>query len=196
MNASTDDSLSPRSPTPAYVPGYVGAKRLMLAFGLGLVAFGAIQLWSPLRLTWFGVHTTAEAVSVIKEKPGLPALTLNTDAQVLAQTALADRNVVFWNLFKFQTQDGKTVIVRAGTGSQMKPLYSLSSWDGLPTSDSVWYDPREPERAIFPLIVSTWLAPAVVLFAGALCTIIAAYLLYWARKPIEVPHVAALDANS
>jgi hypothetical protein len=102
-----------------------------------------------------------------------------------------DRSYVFWNEFRFRSPDGRIIEIRAGGGSHVKPLYSLSDADGLPTTDWVLYDPDRPELAVFPLIISVWLAPCSLVFIGLSCAIIGAVLLYWARKPIQLPHVAA-----
>jgi hypothetical protein len=182
-NAMTDGTT--------YTPGYVAHKRAMFFAGLLLAAFGAFELRTPLRLTLFGGRAKAEAVRVVKEKPGLPPIVMTNDAQVRAQLEPHDRTFVFWNDFQFVATGGKLISVRAGVGSQLKPLYSVTDADGLPTTDLIFYDPANPEQAIFPLIISTWLAPMVLLLVGLITAIIGATLLYWARKPIEVPHIPA-----
>ncbi|MBW8777538.1 MAG: hypothetical protein JF596_21875, partial [Stenotrophomonas sp.] len=99
------------------------------------------------------------------------------------------RSYTFWNEFNFRTREGHTVEVRASVGSQVKPLYPLTDDDGLPTTDWVCYDPADPEHALFPLIISVWLAPCALILAGLTCAIIGAVLLFWADKPIELPNV-------
>jgi hypothetical protein len=178
-----------------YTPGYVTAKRALLAGGLLVAALGAWQLWTPLRLTLFGQRVLAEAVRVVKEKPGLPPLVLTDDAQVRAHLELRDRSFLFWNEFRFTTADGRAVEVRPNVASQLKPLYWLTDADGLPTTDVVYHDRVRPERVVFPLIISTWLAPAVLLVLGAGAAVIGGMLLYWARRPIPLPKLEPAELD-
>jgi hypothetical protein len=150
-----------------------------------------VQLWTPLRLVLAGVHAKAETVRIVKEKAGLPPIVLTNDAQVLAQLEPRDRSWVFWNEFRFKTIDDQVVEVRSNVGGQLKPIYMLSDADGLPTTDTICYDPARPEQAILPFVISTWLAPVVLVFMGLAATIVGAVLLYWADKPIELPHILA-----
>ena len=176
------------SPAPGtYIPGYTLAKKGMVFAGFVVFALGFVQLWTPLRLTLFGLHAKAEAIRVVKEKPGLSPRVLMDSLAVHAQLEPRDRSYLFWNEFRFITEQGKTVEVRANVGSQLKPLYPLSDADGLPTTDVVCYDPAKPEDAIFPLIVGTWLAPGLLVLAGLGALVIGAFLLYWANRPIELP---------
>ena len=92
-------------------------------------------------------------------------------------------------MFSFHTADGKIETVRAPVGSQLKPLYSLLDADGLPTTDLIYYDPAHPDTVVFPLIISTWFAPGVLVIIGLIYIIIGSFLFYWANKPIELPHI-------
>jgi len=80
-------------------------------------------------------------------------------------------------------------VVRAPAGSLLKPLYPLLDEDGLPTTDLVWFDPAHPEIATFPRMISVWFAPGTLLFIGFLAMLIGSVLLYWADKPIVLPHL-------
>lgn len=182
--------FSTESSAPAsYVPGYLGAKRTMVALGVLIFLLGLSQLWTPLGLVIFGARAQAEAIRVVKEKPGQPPLILMDDVQLAAQAEPHDRSYVFWNEFRFHLPSGRVVELRAKVGAHVKPLYPLTDADGLPTTDWVCYDPAAPERATFPLIISIWLAPGVLIFAGLACAIIGAVLLYWADKPIVLPQL-------
>jgi hypothetical protein len=170
-----------------YIPGYTLAKKGMVFAGLVVFVLGFVQLWTPLRLTLFGLRAKAEVIRVVKEKPGLSSRVLMDSVAVHAQLEPRDRSYLFWNEFRFLTEQGKAVEVRANVGSQLKPLYPLIDADGLPTADVVCYDSAKPERAIFPLIIGTWLAPGLLILAGLGAMIIGVFLLYWANKPIELP---------
>ena len=172
-----------------YTPGHAKRKLFMVIAGLVVFALGLRQLWTPLRLALTGQRTRAEAVAAIKTKAGLPDRVLTDDAQIQANLESRDRSYVFWNEFRFHTADGRAVEIRAPVGSQLKPLYPLADADGLPTTDSVYYDPGDPQTVVFPMIVSTWFAPGVLMVVGLACAIIGAVLLYWANKPIELPHI-------
>ena len=178
------------TPSPStYTPGYAWPKRLMILLGASLFLFGFWQLQTPLWLLVFGSRATAEAVDVVKSKPGLPDLVLQTDAKVQAALETRDRSYVFWNNFRFTTNTGQPIIVRAPAGSLLKPLYPLLDEDGLPTTDVVWYDPAHPETATFPRIISVWFAPGAQMLIGLLAMLIGSVLLYWADKPITLPHL-------
>lgn len=173
-----------------YTPGYVVMKVIMIGLGLGAFSLGLAHLWTPLRLLASGERTVAEAVSVTKIKPGVPDVILTDDVQIQAGLEPRDRSYVFWNEFKFRTTDGRVVDVRAPVGSQVHPLYPLVNDDGLPTTDVIYYDPARPQVVVFPLIISTWFAAGALMVGGLAAMVIGAVLLYWAKKPIELPHVA------
>ena len=190
---STDSTF----PSPGtYTPGYAKLKVLVIVWGFLLLALGLWQLWTPLRLVFFGERTEAEVTCVIKTKPGLPDLVLKDDLQVQAGQEKKDRSYVFWNEFVFHTRTGREVTVRAPVGSQIKPLYTLLDEDGLPTTDHIYYDPGHPETVVFPGIISTWFVPGMLTFVGALGVLIGSTLLYWANKPIELPHIPPAEPAS
>jgi len=191
MNPSSTTPLSAERPASPnhHIPGYARTKACVIFVGLLVAGLGFSQLWTPLRLLWRGESTIAEAIRVVKVIPGLPDLVLTTDPMIQAEVERRERSAVFWNEFRFQTTAGRTVQVRAPVGNHSRPLYPLVSLDGLPTVDRVCFDPTQPERAIFPLVVSTWLAPGMIFFCGLLATLIGSFLLYWADKPIELPHL-------
>jgi hypothetical protein len=177
------------SATATYTPGYAPQKFFVIVFGLILLGLGVAQLWTPFRLFAFGKRTDAEAVCVIKSKPGLPDQILNNDLQIQASLEPRDRSYIFWNQFRFQTDSGGIVNVRAPIGSQLKPLYTLRDADGLPTSDTIYYDSSHPEIVLFPNLIGVWFVPGFLATIGILCAIIGSFLFYWADKPIELPHL-------
>lgn len=172
-----------------YTPGFARCKMLMIAYGLLLMTAGFSQLWTPLRLLTFGVPAHAEATRVIKSKGGLPDVILTTDAKIQSQLEPRDRSYLFWNEFKFQTAQGQTIQVRAPIASLLKPLFALNDSDGLPTTNLVYYDRSNPASVTFPCIASTWFGPGVVFVIGLVGVLIGSTLLYWANKPIELPHI-------
>jgi hypothetical protein len=191
MSLPTDTFPQAGVPEPGYyTPGHSRRKLAMILYGVVLFACGMWQLWTPLRLTITGVHVQAEASAVIKSKEGLPDVVLADDLQVKAKLEPHDRSYIFWNQFRFHTRQGKLIEVRAPVGGRHKPIYNLSDADGLPTTDRVCYDPSKPEVVVFPYIVSTWFGPVAMLAAGMLCMVIGSTLLYWANKPIELPHLS------
>jgi hypothetical protein len=175
--------------TGTYTPGYARQKMLMILWGLVLFSLGLWQLHTPLRLLCFGERARAEATCVVKVKEGLPDLVLRDDAQIQANLETHDRSYVFWNEFAFRTTDQRVVDVREPVGGQLKPLFPLLDPDGLPTTALIFYDPRDPRMVVFPLIIGTWFAGGVMTFVGLLAVFIGSVLLYWANKPIELPHI-------
>jgi len=180
--------MEPATPV-YYTPGHAKRKLLVVFYGIILLSFGMSQLWTPLRLLAFGQKVRGEATFVTKTKTGLPDLVLTDDAQILANVEARDRSYVFWNEFRFHTTDGRAVNVRAPVGSQLKPLYLLLDADGLPTTDLICYNQSQPEEVVFPMIISTWFAPGMLVVSGLACIVIGLVLFYWANKPIELPHI-------
>jgi hypothetical protein len=177
------------SSTNTYTPGHPKRKLMMIAYGIVLFSFGFSQIWTPLCLVAIGKRAKAEASVVIKTKSGVHEEILTDDGQIQVKLEPHDRSFVFWNEFRFHTDNGQIVEVRAPIGSQLKPLYMLTDQDGLPTTDVVYYNPDDPRKVVFPLIVSTWFASGVLLIAGLVCVIIGGTLYYWSNKPIELPHL-------
>jgi hypothetical protein len=170
-----------------YVPGYKWAKILMLNIGLFLSGVGAVQTWSQLSLVVYGIKTQAEAVSVIKQKPGEAAISIQEKHQLGLLYEPSDRSYVFWNVFRFQTKGGEVFDIKIPVASRLKPLYPLADQDGLPTQITIYYDSTMPSRASSLQVISTWLLPALILFFGVGISIVGGTLLYWAKRPIELP---------
>ncbi|PAW76499.1 MAG: hypothetical protein B9S32_14730 [Verrucomicrobia bacterium Tous-C9LFEB] len=176
-------------PSPTYTPGFSRCKMLFIAGGIALATLGFIHIQEPLYLVLCGKHIQAEACAVVKTKQGLPDKILIHERQVLSEFEPRDRSYLFWNEFRFQTDSGKTIQVRAPIASRLKPLYPLTDADGLPTTDLVCYNPRDPHRVTFPLIVSTWFASGILIGIGLLAMGVGTTLLYWSKVPIELPPV-------
>ncbi len=177
----------PSSPT--YTPGFSRCKILFVAGGIALAMLGFSLIMEPLYLVLCGRHTQAEVCAVIKTKPGIPDKVLTHPRQVLLELEPQDRSYLFWNEFKFQTETGQVIVTRAPIASRLKPLYTLTDADGLPTTDLVCYNPHDPRRITFPLIVSTWFAPGILIGIGLLAIGVGATLFHWSKIPIELPPV-------
>lgn len=189
----------PIEPVPApayYTPGRAKRKLMVIAYGMVLFGLGFSQLWSPLRLLVSGARVRGEATSVVKTKQGLPDVVLTDDSQVQANLEPRDRSYVFWNDFRFHAEDGGSIDLRAPVGSQLKPLYPLLDADGLPTTVPICYNPAHPEQVVFPMLISTWFAPGMLVLSGLACMLIGSVLFYWAKKPIELPHIQPATARS
>ena len=174
-----------------YVPGYAGWKLALCACGVAAFCFGSWLLWPPLHLLIFGRHSQAVALYVVETKAGRPDLVLHNDADIQAHLGTQDDSGIFWNEFSLTADDGSVITVRDNVGSRLRPLYPLVDTEGLPTTATVCYDPRQPRSVIFPGEISTWLMPAVLTLAGLACAVISATLFYWANKPIELPVITA-----
>jgi len=190
MQTEPSSSLTPASGRATYTPGYAGLKMLMIIYGLGLFLMGLALIAEPLRLVFLGTKATSEATTVVVAKQGLPDVVLKDEQQVEASLKPNDYSYIFWNEFAYQAEDGHSVAIRCPVGSRLKPLYPLVDADGLPTVCLIYYDPHHPQEIVFPLIVSTWFAPGVLIIVGLLGAAIGGFLCYWARRPIELPHFA------
>ena len=176
-----------------YVPGHARWKMLTCVCGLVLLGIGLAGLWPPLRSVVRGRHVQAVAKRIVLTRPGEPDLVFTGDDEVrqaVAARDTRDTRGTFWNVFEFQTGDGRTVERRDSVGSRGGPLYPLIDADGLPTTILVCYDARDPQRAAFPTEVTTWLAPAVLALSGLVCAAIGAILFHWAGRPVELPDIS------
>jgi len=192
MNTPTHSSESPE-PKDApdaldahYTPRHVKRKIAMVILGLCVFAYGWSQLWPPLSIFLAGNHALAEATQVIKTKPGLPDQVFTNDVGLSGATESHDRSYVFWNEFKFVTPDKKEREIRLDIGSHIKPLFPLLDEDGLPTTVQIYYDPKNPDRTCVPSLLSTWFAPGLITFMGAVCFLFGCLILYNARRKIEI----------
>jgi hypothetical protein len=170
-----------------YTPRHSIRKLGMAGFGALMVTIAFIQIGPELRLIIWGGRAQAEAVRVVKQKLGGAEQVFTSDAEVRAAEEQRDRSYVFWNEYRFQMPDGKSVEFRALSGSQLKPANSLLDKDGLPTTVWVCYDPKHPQRVTLPFEYSTWFVPGVLVGFGLVCFINGCVLLYFARKPIALP---------
>jgi len=185
-----DSTPAPQDGEKLYVPGYAKLKFLMTIYGVLLFSLGLSHIWTPLRLVFFGERARAEVIAVVKTKDGLPDARLTNNGVVEASLEPNDGSYIFWNEFQFLTNKGEHLHIRATVGSRKKPLYSLTDLEGLRTTDTIFYDPSNPNEFVFPFIVSTWFASGVLIVAGLVCAIVGATLLYWAHVPIKLPHIS------
>jgi len=156
----------------------------MVVLGLVTFVYGWSELWPPLSLLISGNEASGEATRVIKTKPGLPDQIFTDELKLKAAEEQNDRSYVFWNEFHFASSDHTDHIVRFDIGSQLKPLFPLLDEDGLPTTVRLYYDPQDPTKICIPSVFSTWFAPGLITFMGAICTIFGCLILYWARHKI------------
>lgn len=182
----TTPTSSPRLEN--YVPGHVPQKLALLVFGIAILILGLLELTPRLALLLRGQSALAEAVAVIKEKPGLPDVTFTNDVALAGDLKIVDRSYRYWNVFRYRAGDGTSHDVRLPSPAVVKPIYSISDEDGLPQALPVRYDPAAPDTAIlFPTVFSTWVFPALLTFIGLLITLCATLILFAARRPIELP---------
>ena len=177
-----------------YTPGYVPHKIGMVLICLLVLALGVAGLFPALQLVMFGQRADAEVTAIVRTQEGRPDLTLTRDADWKPAEEQRDRSSVFWDIYRFTPPGAAAVTFRGPVGSLFRPLQSLLDADGLPTVVLIYYDPKNPQRVLLPLELSTWFFPATVTFFGFLGTGTGLLLLYYARKPIVLPHI--FDASS
>ena len=177
-----------------YTPGYVPHKIGMILVCLFMITLAATQLVPALRLVTTGVFTHGEALHLVKTRDGAPDEILTKDAQWKATEALPDRATVFWNVYRIHLPDGTTTDLRAPVGSFMKPAQPLLDADGLPNTVPLFYDPAQPTRFVLPAEFSTWFFPGTLTVFGLMGIIAGCMLLYHARTPIALPHIAEAAA--
>lgn len=203
---------APPAPTPPddqpsnggyYTPGYRKSKLLMAIVGMAILGCGVSLLWTPLSLLFHGEPAMAEATRVLKTKPGQPDTVFISDTEIKKAEETRDRSYVFVNEFAFHTKDGELVTVRYPGGAHPKPIFKLLDKDGLPTTLTVRYDPQEPQKVVFPVVINSldtmtsdmetvggFFLPGAVVMLGLFTTIIGSMLFYRSNKPIEMPYIA------
>ena len=172
-----------------YTPGYVPQKIGMLMICLSLLALGCAQLLPTVKLLLIGQRADAEATCIIRTQDGRPEVKLTRDAEWKTTLEHNDRSMVFWNEFRFVTIDGKTITFRASVGRQLQPPHPLLDDDGLPTVVSIYYEPENPKKVAMPLELSTWFFPGTITLFGLIGSSVSLLILYYARKPIVLPHI-------
>lgn len=176
-----------------YTPGYVGAKLVFLAVSLIIFAVGAVRLVPDLVLLATGKFVQAEVSQIVKTREGLPEEKLAQDEQWKSVELMRDRSSTYWNVFSFALDDGSPVAFRSAFGSQFRPLNPLLDADGLPATQWVVYDPKNPKRIAQPLELSNWFIPLTMSLLGGMGAVISGLLLYHARRPMPVPYVPDPD---
>jgi Na+/melibiose symporter-like transporter len=172
-----------------YTPGYVLPKLLFLAVSLIVFAVGAVRLVPDLILISTGKFVQAEVSQIVKTREGLPDEILAQDEQWKSVELMRDRSSTYWNVFSFALDDGSPVAFRSAFGNQFRPINPLLDADGLPTTQWVVYNPKDPEKIAQPLELSNWFVPLTMSLLGGMGALIAGLLLYHARRPMPVPYV-------
>lgn len=176
-----------------YRPGYFFAKVGMAVVGLGMLAFGLVELAPTLGRLMTGESSIAIATKVAKERIGGEATFLYSDAEVIEAKERFDRSYVFWNYFKFEDAKGQLTEFRVKTGKQLQPAYNLRDSIGLPTTVTVYYDPENPQQAVVAANYATWFLSGWLVFFGSITTLFGIVLAYHARKPIAMPVILSED---
>ncbi|MCX6971148.1 MAG: MFS transporter [Verrucomicrobia bacterium] len=173
-----------------YTPGHFLPKVLFAAAGLLVVLVALFQVWPHLRLPAVGEATQAVAISVRADKPGQPEVVLHNQAE-LDEKMTAVRNAkdyhwTFYNDFRFETKDGREVVLQREVGSKLKPSMPLIDESGLPATTKLLYDPANPAIAVLPLEFSSWFVPGLIGIFGLMAFLVGATLAWFARKPIPI----------
>jgi hypothetical protein len=174
-----------------YVPGYVLAKILIVVFGLVLISLSMIKLGPVFIHLLTGERAQAEAVRVVRVSAGGQEEVLTTNRAIEAYTKdeklRKDRGFVYWNEFRYTTQEGAEVEFRFPVGQFLTPHYMILDKDGVPSSLPIRYAPSDPQHPTLYTEWFTWFLPGSLLVFGVLTTWVGLTLLYYARRPIELP---------
>ncbi|HAT11148.1 MAG TPA: hypothetical protein DCS97_11290 [Planctomycetes bacterium] len=174
-----------------YIPGYVVAKMLIAAFGLVLIGLSMIKLGPVLVHLLTGERAQAEAVRVVRVSAGGQEEVLTSNRAIEAYTKdeklRKDRGYVYWNEFRYTTREGAEVEFRFPVGQFLTPHYMILDKDGVPSSLPIRYAASDLQHPTLYTEWFTWFLPGSLLVFGALTTWVGLTLLYYARKPIEMP---------
>jgi hypothetical protein len=173
-----------------YVPGYVLPKILMLIFCLGLITLSLVELLPAFSHLMFGGKAQAEAIRVIKERPGDPELVFTDNARLEAAYEKRDRVWTFWMEYQYTTADGRKIEFRAPFGTKLKSSYKLRDADGLPTTVGIWYSKSDPTKVTLPAEMSTWFLPSFLLAFGVVTGLVISIGLIKARTPVDMPDLS------
>lgn len=183
-------AAAPATTLHTYTPGHFIPKLLFAAAGLLMLLVALLQIWPHLRLLAAGEVSQAVAASVRAEKPGQPEQLFHNQAE-LEEKMTAVRNAkdyhwTFYNDFRFETKDGREVVLRREVGSKLKPAMPLIDGSGLPATTKLLYDPANPATAVLPMEFSSWFVPGLVGLFGLMASLVGATLAWFARKPIPI----------
>ena len=188
--AEADPSLAIASALHTYTPGFLVPKLAFAAVGLAAMLVALTQAWPHLRLLMDGTKTEAVAVSVLATKPGQPEIILVNQAEVEAKSKevrnAKDYRWTFYNLFRFETADGREVTFQREVGCKLKPSLPLLDESGLPSTAMLLYDPKTPSSAVLPKEFSSWFVPGLVSAFGLAAFLVGSSLAWFARKPIPI----------
>ena len=67
--------------------------------------------------------------------------------------------------------------VRAALAASSLRFTRCSIRTGCRLTDLIYYDPTHPDTVVFPMIISTWFAPGVLVIIGLIYIIIGSFLL-------------------
>jgi len=192
MDIPTTPINAPADAKPVpYIPGYVVAKMLIAAFGLVLIGLSMIKLGPVFGHLLTGERAQAEAVRVVRVSAGGQEEVLTSNRAIEAYTKdeklRKDRGYVYWNEFRYTTREGAEVEFRFPVGQFLTPHYMILDKDGVPSSLPIRYAASDLQHPTLYTEWFTWFLPGSLLVFGALTTWVGLTLLYYARKPIEMP---------
>ncbi len=189
----------PSSTGMTYTPGYLLPKIVFALLGLAVFSLALRETWPNLRLAATGTHGEAVAVAVIARKAGQPEVRLVNEADVKAKCASVadskDYGWIFYNEFSYETPDHKTVTFVRNVGCKLKPSLPILDENGLPTTVTIYTDPRGRLTPVLPYEYSTWFAPGIVGILGLVACLVGIMLARAARRPILLNNDPAISAE-
>ena len=186
------DPLREDSPSAihTYTPGFLVPKLVFAALGLAAMIVALTQAWPHLSLLVCGAKAEAVAVSVLATKPGQPLLVLASQVEIEEKSkevrTAKDYHWTFYNLFRFETPEGREVTYQREVGCKLKPSLPLLDESGLPSIALLLYDPKDPSCAVLPKEFSSWFVPGIVGTFGLATFLVGATLAWFALKPIPI----------
>jgi hypothetical protein len=200
------------APTPApaqpqfYTPGFAMPKLILACAGLALMALSFDKLGPLLRLGISGGSAMAETVRVVQRGAD------GTETDLVAPADLADvekhltesreRAISLWPVYRFTTDDGRSVEARSpiGVTLSLSKLHPYRDADGLPQTLRVWYDRNDPSRIAVPFqfLPGTWypsgfgsfFVPSMIFSLGLAATLVGLLLWWRSKTPIQVPDLS------
>lgn len=161
-----------------YVPGYVGAKVVMILAGLGILALGLAELARPAAAVRGGGVTVGEVVRVQRTAPGEPEQVHTTPGAIEAD---ANPRAIFRHYVEYQSEDGANHVAQLTSASSGRPVYTVGEQLRIAP------DPSDADLAWPVYDLRTWVFGAVLAGLGLFTIFIFAILLRHARRPIPMP---------
>jgi MFS family permease len=170
-----------------YVPGHLPWKIAFLAFSIVILGAGIWILLPKLAIVASGSLVQARVEAVTYQDGNGEKVIFESATSVREFLSKEKKNGIFHLKCVAEMPDGSLVRFTPSNARTQKPLLDIVDEDGLPSTLMACIPARAPASAILPFEIGTWFMPGLVVFLGAIATVLAAFLVQSALQPIALP---------